>query len=95
MKASSEDPGEHDPLGEAVRVRQQRHTRGLRERSIGENLALIGTLGWSIVVPTLLGTFAGRWLDRRFGMGIFWTLGLLVAGLAAGCSIAWKRIRTE
>jgi len=56
---------------------------------------MIGTLGWSIVVPTLIGTFAGRWLDRHFGSGIFWTLGLLVAGLTVGCNLAWQRIRSE
>lgn len=88
-------PEDHDRLEEAVRLRRERRERGLRERSMGENLAMIGALGWSIVVPTLLGTFAGRWLDRRFGMGIFWTLGLLVAGLATGCLLAWKRIRSE
>ena len=56
---------------------------------------MIGVLGWTIVLPTLLGLFAGRWLDRTFHMGIFWTLGLLVAGLAAGCVLAWKRMHNE
>jgi ATP synthase protein I len=65
------------------------------ERSIGQNLAMIGALGWTIVLPTLLGIFAGRWLDRIFATGIFWTLGLLVAGLAAGCALAWQRMYRE
>jgi ATP synthase protein I len=56
---------------------------------------MIGALGWTIVTPTLIGVFAGRWLDRGFGSGIFWTLGLLVAGLALGCTLAWKRIHRE
>ncbi len=56
---------------------------------------MIGTLGWTVVVPALLGVFVGRWLDRRFGTGVFWSLGLLVAGLAFGCSLAWKRIHSE
>jgi len=56
---------------------------------------MIGVLGWTIVAPTLLGVFAGRWLDHRFASGIFWTLGLLVAGLALGCTLAWKRIYRE
>jgi len=53
---------------------------------------MIGALGWTIVTPTLIGIFVGRWLDRSFGSGIFWTLGLLFAGLATGCSMAWKRM---
>jgi ATP synthase protein I len=84
-------------LDDAVRRRRTRREHWQREgeRSIGQNLAMIGTLGWTIVTPTLIGIFAGRWLDRAFGSGIFWTLGLLVLGLAAGCSLAWKRIHRE
>ena len=84
-------------LDEAIRLRRGRRERWQREgeRSIGQNLAMIGALGWTIVTPTLIGIFAGRWLDRSFGSGIFWTLGLLVAGLALGCWLAWKRIHRE
>ena len=56
---------------------------------------MIGALGWTIVVPTLLGIFAGRWLDQALHSGIFWTLSLLVAGLAAGCMFAWRRMHSE
>ncbi|MGD0332018.1 MAG: AtpZ/AtpI family protein [Xanthobacteraceae bacterium] len=87
----------HDGLGRAVRTRQQRRERWQREgeRSLGQNLAMIGALGWTIVLPTLIGIFAGRWLDRYFSSGIFWTLGLLAAGLAVGCTFAWKRMYSE
>lgn len=86
--------GNGDRLGAAVERRRERRETWTREgeRSIGQNLALIGALGWTIVTPTLAGIFLGRWLDRIFAMGIFWTLGLLVLGLALGCSIAWKRM---
>jgi ATP synthase protein I len=90
-------PENHEKLGQAVRKRQERRELWRREgeRSLGQNLAMIGTLGWTIVVPTLLGVFAGRWLDRTFHSGIFWTLGLLVAGLALGCTFAWRRMHSE
>lgn len=93
----NEIPGNHGRLGDAVRLREERRARWKREgeRSIGQNLAMIGALGWSIVVPTLIGMFAGRWLDRHVGGGVFWTLGLLVAGLAVGCVLGWQRIRGE
>ena len=93
-----EPRGDHpDRLDEAVRLRRERRARGRREgeRAIWQNLAMIGALGWTIVVPTLIGIFAGRWLDRLFGSGIFWTLGLLVLGLALGCWLAWQRMHRE
>ena len=93
----SERPENHHRLHEAVRTRRERRERWRREgeRSIGQNLAMIGALGWTIVLPALIGIFTGRWLDRHFNAGIFWTLGLLVTGLALGCTLAWKRIHSE
>ena len=63
------------------------------ERSLAQNLAMIGALGWLVMTPTLAGLFLGRWLDRRFEAGIFWTGALLVAGLVSGCAVAWRRIQ--
>lgn len=94
----TEDRSDHpERLDEAVRLRRKRRERWERggERSVGQNLAMIGTLGWAIVTPILIGIFTGRWLDRALGSGIFWTLGLLVAGLALGCTLAWKRMHRE
>ena len=81
-------------LDEAVRRQRERRARARREgrRSIGEDLAQIGVLGWTIVIATFLGIYAGRWLDHRFGTGIFWTLGLLIAGVTLGCVLAWQRL---
>ena len=83
------------PLDEAVRRQRELRERGEREsrRSIGQDLAQIGVLGWTVVLTTLLGIFAGRWLDRRLGTGIAGTLGLLFAGIILGCVLAWQRLR--
>lgn len=91
------DPSNGDKMKEAVKTRLARRALWQREgeRSLAQNLAMVGTLGWTIVVPTLLGIFAGRWLDTRFQSGVFWTLGLLVAGVCLGGLLAWKRIHTE
>ncbi len=93
----TQQPQNHDGLDEAVRKRRERQARWQREgeRSLGQNLAMIGVFGWTIVTPTLIGIFFGRWLDRLLGSGIFWTLGLLVAGLALGCWLAWKGMNRE
>ena len=93
----SREPPNRESLDNAVKTRQERLARWQREgeRSVGENLAMIGALGWTIVVPTLIGIFAGRWLDRELSSGIFWTLSLLMLGLVFGCTLAWKRMYRE
>jgi ATP synthase protein I len=85
-------PEEQDPLVKGVRQRGERHTRVLREGdpSVAQRLAQIGVLGWMIVVPMLIGVFAGRWLDQKFNSGLFCTAPLLMLGLALGCWSAWK-----
>ncbi|WP_159587479.1 AtpZ/AtpI family protein [Chelativorans xinjiangense] len=99
MTAGPEEDDRHRNrrLDEAVRRRRERRELWKRvgERSIGQNLAMIGALGWVIVTPTLIGVFVGRWLDRIFGSGLFWTLGLLVVGLAVGSTLAWTRMHQE
>lgn len=82
-------------LGEAVERQRARREAWKRqgERPLAANLAMAGTLGWLVVVPTLLGTLAGRWLDRKTGMGVTFTSAFMGAGLVAGCWLAWKRAR--
>ena len=79
-------------LLKSVRRQRARHQNSLRqgEPSFVRYLAQVGALGWTIVVPTLLGVFLGRWIDRRLGTGIFWTGPLLLVGLALGCWSAWR-----
>ncbi len=58
-------------------------------------LGMMGLIGWSVVVPTLLGAALGLWLDQRYPGGRSWTLALLVAGLAIGCLNAWHWVAKE
>jgi len=88
---------EDDELLRAVHRRGERQRRWQQEGepSFGRQLAQIGVLGWIIVVPTLLFTFFGRWLDRRFGTGIFLTAPLLFIGLAIGCYAGWRWMHSQ
>ncbi len=52
-------------------------------------LGMMGLIGWSVALPTLLGAALGLWLDHRDPGGRSWTLALLVGGLAIGCLNAW------
>ena len=58
-------------------------------------LGMMGLIGWSIVVPTLLGTALGIWLDKHNPGTHSWTLMLLVIGLAIGCLNAWQWVAKE
>lgn len=52
-------------------------------------LGMMGLVGWSVAVPTLVGTALGLWLDQHHPGRHPWTLALLVLGLALGCLNAW------
>lgn len=97
MRAPESDQGEEDPLLKGVRLRNERQRRWLRDGdpSVARRLAQIGVLGWIIVTPMLIGIFVGRWLDRTYNSGLFWTAPLLMLGLALGCWSAWKWMKRE
>ena len=58
-------------------------------------LGMMGLIGWSVVVPTLLGAGLGVWLDEHHPGKHAWTLALLMAGLALGCLNAWHWVANE
>ncbi len=58
-------------------------------------LGMMGLVGWSVAIPTLLGAALGMWLDAHHPGRHSWTLALLVAGLAIGCFNAWHWVVTE
>jgi ATP synthase protein I len=58
-------------------------------------LGMLGVIGWSVTVPTLLGAMLGLWLDRHHPGAHSWTLALLVAGLILGCANAWHWISDQ
>jgi ATP synthase protein I len=58
-------------------------------------LGMMGLIGWSVVVPTLLGAALGIWLDNRHPGSHSWTLTLLVMGLCLGCLNAWHWVAKE
>jgi ATP synthase protein I len=74
----------------ARKLKARRSTQG-----VWFGLGMMGLIGWSVVVPTLLGAAAGLWLDRRYPGGHSWTLALLVGGLALGCFNAWHWVAKE
>lgn len=60
-----------------------------RDRSLLFGLSVFGIVGWSVVVPTLIGIAAGIWIDAKWPGRFSWTLMLLFGGLILGCMNAW------
>ena len=73
--------------------------RKLKARSSAQGvwfgLGMMGLIGWSVVVPTLIGAALGIWLDKRYPGNHSWTLTLLIVGLFIGCLTAWQWVSKE
>ena len=93
------DKSRKDDAGFAAQVgmKAARKLKAKRNATPGVwfGLGLMGVIGWSVVVPTLIGAAIGLWLDRHYPGGRSWTLALLVAGLTLGCFNAWHWVAKE
>lgn len=77
------------------RERTRRDLARLHRREPGQlwrSLAMIGSVGWPIVLLATGGAMLGRWLDGRFDTGLHFTLVLLVVGTSIGCAIAYRSV---
>jgi ATP synthase protein I len=85
------------PLTERIGSSELRKMKARKQavRSIWSGFAMFGTVGWSIVIPTLLGVAIGLWLDSNYPSGKSWTLMLMIVGLFIGCLNAWHWIAEE
>lgn len=85
----------HDELRKQVE-RQARRMRQAEddEPTLLAQTAYLGTLGLLFVLPMIVGAYVGDWLDRRTaGYSSFWTVTLLLAGLALGAFNVWLFVR--
>ncbi len=73
------------------KLRARRHA----PQGVWFGLGMMGLIGWSVVVPTLLGAALGAWLDTRYPSVHSWTLTLLIIGLIVGCANAWHWVAKE
>ena len=89
------NPPSEDRLSEAARRAAERAHEGQKnpEPSLGARVGQVGILGWTIVVPTLIGLFLGRWLDRALATNIQFSATFLMLGAVIGFWSAWKWMR--
>ena len=82
---------------DAVGAKAARKLKAQRNPTPGVwfGLGMMGLIGWSVVVPTLLGAALGLWIDKQLPGTHSWTLALLVGGLTLGCFNAWHWVAKE
>ena len=84
-------------LSKEVAEKERRKLKALKDnkQSVWFGLGMMGIVGWSVVVPTLLGAGLGIWLDKKYHGSVSWTLTCLIVGLFAGCLVAWHWVSKE
>ncbi|WJG07699.1 AtpZ/AtpI family protein [Aliiglaciecola sp. LCG003] len=75
----------------SLKLKAKRHA----DSNVWFGLGMMGLVGWSIALPTLLGAALGIWLDKHYQIAHSWTLALLALGLILGCFNAWNWISKE
>lgn len=69
--------------------------RRRKQQGIWFGFSMFGLVGWSVIIPTLLGAMLGMWIDKRYPGPHSWTLALLVVGLSLGSLNAWNWVEKE
>ncbi len=94
---AEEEDDDSSEFSKKIGLKELRKMKARKERSKGVwfGLGMMGTIGWSVAVPTLIGVAIGLWLDSRYPGQISWTLTFLFIGLAVGCFNAWYWVSKE
>jgi ATP synthase protein I len=84
-------------FGEVIdkKARLKLKARSHPSAGIWMGLGMMGLVGWSVIIPTLLGAALGTWLDHHYASSHSWTLTLLILGLILGCFNAWFWVKKE
>ena len=76
-----------------------KHRNELREKcrregdsSFWSSVGMMGTIGWSVSIPIVLGLLFGRWLDSRLGSAQIFMIFFMILGLVSGCITAWRLV---
>ena len=76
----------HDELKQRISRQVDRMQKADKDRpTLLAQTAYLGTLGFLLVVPVIVGAYLGRWLDGFVeGYSMRWTLSLIIVGVAVG-----------
>ena len=96
-KMQSKSEKGNGEFGSEIGIKAVRKLKARRNSAKGVwfGLGMMGLIGWSVVVPTLLGAALGIWIDKNHPGSHSWTLMLLLIGLIIGCLNAWHWVGRE
>jgi ATP synthase protein I len=78
-----------------VKARRKIKARKGKNRGVWYALGMLGLVGWSVVIPPLVGVALGSWIDSRWPSDVSWTLMLFLIGLGLGLWNAWLWLKQE
>jgi len=88
------------PLEELSRKLSERDERRMRRdeawlAGFWSGLRMFGRIGWSVVVPGLIGTGIGLWIDHRWPSAVPWSVVGLAGGTILGFASVWEWLSRE
>lgn len=84
-----------DDFTKKIGAKESRRIKGKAQSqdTVLFGLGMFGVVGWSVAIPTLMGTALGYWIDASWPSRFSWTLMLLILGMALGCLNAWYWVK--
>lgn len=92
-RSATPDDSFREQLGPKQARKLLRRKEG--EQSIWFGLGMFGVIGWSVVLPGMIGLGLGYWIDRTWSGRVSWTLTLMVIGICLGSVNAWYWVQRQ
>jgi ATP synthase protein I len=78
-----------------VKTKRKIKAQQRKNKGVWYALGMLGLVGWSVVIPPLVGVALGSWIDSRWQSDVSWTLMLFLIGLGLGLWNAWQWLKQE
>ncbi|MBA3722051.1 MAG: ATP synthase subunit [Parachlamydiaceae bacterium] len=89
-------PKKEDFREEAIKKEARKlKARGKKEINAWWGFSLFGLVGWSVIVPALIGVFIGGVIEHHYTGSHGWTLALLLSGICIGSILALLLLAKE
>lgn len=101
MASQKPDPDPRHPsekmFEEQIEKKEERKIKARREqnKTIWFGLGMMGMVGWSVAIPTVIGVAIGVWIDSLTTSRYSWTLMCLALGVILGCWNAWYWVQRQ